>query len=667
MLVKGTDYTVTLATDDTTGAQSFRLKFLQPNPIKTAYILNYQSVIASVGNDRTVSNKIVLQGNNVKTVSVEKNQTYTVGITSGMGTIDGVNGSLTVTKVDQNNPSVKLKDAVFSLYRKVGNNEYLVNTLSTGQDGTLLFKNLKSGSYVLKEITAPYGYELAPSVSYPLMVTSQKPNVEQLVPNKPISGSITVKKVGAANPAAALNGAVFELKAADGSTVGTGTTDVSGSYTFSNLPLGSYTLKETGAPSGYQLDATARNISLTLADKDAVVTVSNTPFGSITVKKVDEANPATVLEGATFALYAMNGSLRTLAGTLKTGASGIVAFQNLPLGDYVLVETESPTGYRLDPTEHAVKLTLAAKDIEQTLTNQKNPFIPIPLGSITLKKVDAVDGKLLDGATFALYAVNGGTRSLVAEHSTNTSGQIVFDNLLLGTYVVKEIVAPAGYDLNPSELTFTLDENNLSPSKTVTNRKTPSSPSPSPSPSPSATPTSSPSLSPSATPSPSGTATPTPSASGTPSSSATPAASTTPQSTPQSTPGKTTETTKEDTPVSGKVDVPRGGTASPDKSPEHGTVQVNPDGSWVYTPNRGYTGKDQLTIIVKDKNGQEHEVYIDIQVDKIPLGTTNGGSGSKGPTQLPKTGEDSYLLLQLTGLGLFLTGTLLARRWRKHE
>ncbi|WP_072335318.1 MULTISPECIES: SdrD B-like domain-containing protein [unclassified Paenibacillus] len=134
-------------------------------------------------------------------------------------------------------------------------------------------------------------------------------------------------------------------------------------------------------------------------------------------------------------------------------------------------------------------------------------------------------------------------------------------------------------------------------------------------------------------------------------------------------PGVTEEiVTNEDTPAGGAVQVPPGSKPSIGKQPEHGQVELEDDGKWVYTPEPGYTGKDGFTIIVTDPNGNEEEILIDIDVEKIPLDRAEG-EGAQQPqavlpnvTVLPKTGEGSHLLLQLTGLGLFMLGAVLRKR-----
>ncbi|WP_346319715.1 cadherin-like domain-containing protein, partial [Chitinophaga sp. YIM B06452] len=77
-----------------------------------------------------------------------------------------------------------------------------------------------------------------------------------------------------------------------------------------------------------------------------------------------------------------------------------------------------------------------------------------------------------------------------------------------------------------------------------------------------------------------------------------------------------TKTTNEDTPVSGTV---TGADADGDQltfskatDPSNGTVVVNADGTYTYTPNADYRGSDNFTITISDGNGGSATVTVNI-------------------------------------------------------
>ncbi|KQX57752.1 hypothetical protein ASD40_32345 [Paenibacillus sp. Root444D2] len=155
-LTKDVVYTLVIKTD-TQGKQTFELSFV--NPITTAYILEYQSLIRASDHE-TVTNRITLSGTNVTTIMKETTKEIVVGVSDGSGTGSGVRGSLTVNKIDSANNTLMLSGAIFELYRKSGDKKTLINTLTTDETGSVVFNNLLAGDYVVSEITAPLGYVL---------------------------------------------------------------------------------------------------------------------------------------------------------------------------------------------------------------------------------------------------------------------------------------------------------------------------------------------------------------------------------------------------------------------------------------------------------------------------------------------------------------------------
>ena len=85
--------------------------------------------------------------------------------------------------------------------------------------------------------------------------------------------------------------------------------------------------------------------------------------------------------------------------------------------------------------------------------------------------------------------------------------------------------------------------------------------------------------------------------------------------------GNYSATTPQDTPVSGTVVATDldGDTLTYSKGndPANGSVSVNPDGSWTYTPNPGYSGADSFTVVVDDGNGGTAISVISIGVTPV--------------------------------------------------
>ncbi|WP_162551169.1 LPXTG cell wall anchor domain-containing protein [Paenibacillus tepidiphilus] len=292
-------------------------------------------------------------------------------------------------------------------------------------------------------------------------------------------------------------------------------------------------------------------------------------------------------------------------------------------------------------------------------------------GSLIVAKLDGADRTTpLAGATFELYRLNGTDRVLVNTLTTDAAGGAVFRNLWLGSYVLIETAAPAGYIRDSAEYPVTIGSSaavnlavyNTAVAPTATATPVPTaSTSPEPtasattSPVPTASATTSPVPTASATASPvptaSATASPVPTASATASPVPTASATTSPVPTASATasPVPTAAPTPGGTTVPGVTiddeEVPAGGVTTPAVSP---TPPVTGGG----TPDE---------IIIDDEVPQggatPDEVVID---DEVPQGTVTDSGG-----QLPQTGENSPLPIYLTGLGLILAGVILSRVYRR--
>ncbi|PSW02608.1 retention module-containing protein, partial [Photobacterium lipolyticum] len=104
-------------------------------------------------------------------------------------------------------------------------------------------------------------------------------------------------------------------------------------------------------------------------------------------------------------------------------------------------------------------------------------------------------------------------------------------------------------------------------------------------------------------------------------------------------------TTEEDTPVSGQLtatDVD-GDTLSfaTGTEPQNGSVTVNTDGTWTYTPNENYNGGDSFTVVVSDGNGGTDTITVNVGVTSV-----NDAPVANDDTEL-STEEDTPLTIDV--------------------
>ncbi|HFK1710663.1 TPA: collagen binding domain-containing protein, partial [Bacillus mycoides] len=342
------------------------------------------------------------------------------------------NGQFKLLKKDSESGQL-LPGAKFDVIDKDGN---VVETIITDGKGAALSKQLPVGTYTLKEVEAPKGYELSSSSVRVDVAANKTVTVDVL--NKKIAekatGQFEIVKVDANDKTKLLSDAEFEVYK-DGEKIDTLRTDKTGKVISKKLEPGKYTLKETKAPKGYKLLKEEIEVVVE-ANKVVQVQVENAKeLGSLQVIKKD-AESGKVLEGAEFRLKNENGQVVGEAKT--TNKDGVVTFENLVPGKYTLEETKAPEGYKA--VELKVEVNVVANEVvKQEVMNEK------VLGQFEIVKVDANDKtKLLSDAEFTVY--KDGKK--VAELKTDESGKAMLPKLPLGEYTVKETKAPAGYKIS---------------------------------------------------------------------------------------------------------------------------------------------------------------------------------------------------------------------------
>ena len=265
-------------------------------------------------------------------------------------------------------------------------------------------------------------------------------------------GSLTINKVDA-ETGKALAGVTYRLYDSAGKKVADVTTGADGKAVLADLPQGRYSYQEISAPSGYVMDSTKYQITITATALNITQKRTNTPAkASIEIVKVDGDNK-TPLQGAGFRLY--DASNKQVAEGY-TDVNGKLTFSGLRLGRYTYKEFKAPDGYVLDDTAHSAVLNKNGQVLKVTRENT-----PIK-GSITVRKVD-VTGSPLAGAELMLEtSADGKTWSEVGRVTTDSTGVAKWENLKIGAqYRVTETKSPAGYTLLTEPLfTGTLDSSN---------------------------------------------------------------------------------------------------------------------------------------------------------------------------------------------------------------
>lgn len=371
-------------------------------------------------------------------------------------------GSVTIKKVDHENPEKLLEGAKFNVTDENGSllkwkaegdvytlDERGSNVITAGR---VTLKDLPEGTYTLTEIDAPSGYAILDgSRTFTITEANMTAPLEIKVENLLRRTAVGFIKVDKNNKELRLADAEFTLYRMNGEkqgkVVATGVTNSNGLVTFTELTMGSYRAKETKAPKGYKLWNAPIDFTVDEYGKVSVGSTELKPEGlvytamitntaeekEITLKKVSDTGEA--LTGATFRLSGEKSYI------LATGSDGTAKI-SLPYGDYILEEVIAPDGYVLSSEKQTMNLSdsglklngKAVSGFTVTLKNQPVTF------ALTLHKRDASTGKALSGATFKITG-NSYTKTVTADALGNTETI----KLRPGTYGITETATPSGY------------------------------------------------------------------------------------------------------------------------------------------------------------------------------------------------------------------------------
>ncbi|MFK4310247.1 choice-of-anchor A domain-containing protein, partial [Bacillus sp. RC242] len=357
------------------------------------------------------------------------------------------NGQFKLLKKDSESGQL-LPGAKFDVIDKDGN---VVETIITDGKGAALSKQLPVGTYTLKEVEAPKGYELSSSSVRVDVAANKTVTVDVL--NKKIAekatGQFEIVKVDANDKTKLLSDAEFTVYK-DGKKVAELKTDESGKAMLPKLPLGEYTVKETKAPAGYKISN--KEWKVTIQNEKEVVKVeaeNEKLLGSLQIIKTDDKDQAKRLAGAVFTLKDAKGNV--VKEKITTDKSGTVKVEGLVPGEYTLEETKAPEGYEL--TKQVIHVTVdGEKVVDVKVTNSKS------LGQFEIVKVDANDKtKLLSDAEFEVYKDGKKVEML----QTDKTGKVISGKLEPGKYTLKETKAPKGYKLLKEEIEVVVEANKV--------------------------------------------------------------------------------------------------------------------------------------------------------------------------------------------------------------
>jgi len=421
-------------------------------------------------------------------------------------------GSVELYKSDDESGNA-LAGAVYGIYFHDGTE---VGRLTTDETGYAKSDLLPYGQYYLQEITAPNGYVLD-TAQYPFTIGADGQVITINATDKNQMGQIQGTKTGEVLVASdfrltefgmmyapiyeeqGLPNAVYEIYAKEdiatpegtvkytaGQLVETVTTDEQGMFTSKQLYLGTYVIKEKTAPEGYVQDTTEYEVTLSYGGQNNALILSPVTLSderqkvTVSVKKEMEENTVypnpEAYKDVQFGLYAaedildVNGTVALEKDslleviTLDETLTGTVSM-DLPIGSYYLQEIATNEAYILDETKYPIDFTYQGQEtaIVEIVANNGQPVVNnLKKGQVELiKESDFPQGALeqgfqnlpLEGAVYGIYSTDG---KEVGRLTTDIKGYAKSELLPYGSYYLKEIIAPFGYEINETEYHFVI-------------------------------------------------------------------------------------------------------------------------------------------------------------------------------------------------------------------
>ncbi len=225
----------------------------------------------------------------------------------------------------------------------------------------------------------------------------------------------------------------------------------------------------------YYYSTSQKMISAGIIDAPKVDVYVEHTGANLEVKKFGEEFDITLndyhkipLDGVTFNLYAKSDIVTSdnvihyksgdLIDTFTTNKEGKIN-TILYFGEYCLVEKYDNFNYKIEDNPYC--FTLSHDDSISIYNYLKK-------GSLKVIKKDDKTGKTLQGTTIGLYTMDS---KLIASKTTDNTGSIIFSDIPLGSYYIKELEASEGYFLNNDKIYVEVLEDDKLVTIDITNEK----------------------------------------------------------------------------------------------------------------------------------------------------------------------------------------------------
>ena len=224
----------------------------------TAHVINDLAVGTYIVKEVSAPSGYMVAEN--QTVQITKDNTTTVTFVNQLT-------SVKIIKTDGTNP---LAGAKFQI---LNSSNAVVKEWTTDNTGTVVFTGLPVGTYTIKEVEAPEGFVLI-ETGRQFTITNNAPTPDITIVNS--STKVIISKIDSSTNRT-LAGATLEIRDSSGNQVASWVSN-GNDHEILSLPYGTYTLRETAAPSGYALNEEEISFTLDATNQSTSLIMTNDPI-----------------------------------------------------------------------------------------------------------------------------------------------------------------------------------------------------------------------------------------------------------------------------------------------------------------------------------------------------------------------------------------------------
>ena len=309
-----------------------------------------------------------------------------------------------------------------------------------------------SGTIVATEVKSIPGYTIDENTRSQTVVV--RPNDTQTLHfyNTPVGG-VEIIKANEDDHSERIPNTTFEIRKVDDALVDTVTTDKNGRV-FVALEDGSYYAKEVTSNKSFRLDDTPHYFEIK-DGKRVTLQVTNKKLSGIVIHKIDSATGDGIY-GVKFVLYDAN---KKPIGEYTSDDRGYIYIDEIPgglSGRFYLRELEAAPGYTLDNQYKTVYVSPGKTvEIEWENTAVTGQIQIYKYAEAYNEVTGTAPGTPLKGAVYEI--VNARSGKVVDYITTDARGVAASKPLPLTRYQIREVTAPAYWQLDPTVHDVTLE------------------------------------------------------------------------------------------------------------------------------------------------------------------------------------------------------------------